>query len=156
MAGHFSQTIILGNVGKDPEIRTTQGAQKVASFTLATSETWKDRQSGEKREKTEWHRVVCWNEGLTSVIERFVRKGSKVQVIGQNQTRKWTDRHSQDRYTTEVVIQKFGGDLVLCGEPAGEGCSSSQQSQPRQQAAQQRSGGWDAPSGNDLDDEIPF
>ncbi|WP_010515795.1 single-stranded DNA-binding protein [Komagataeibacter oboediens] len=156
MAGHFSQTIILGNVGKDPEIRTTQGDQKVASFTVATSETWKDKQSGETREKAEWHRVVCWNEGLTSVIERFVRKGSKVQVVGQNQTRKWTDQSGQDRYTTEVVIQKFGGNLVLCGERGGDGNSPPQQSQPRQQGSPQRSGGWDAPSGDNLDNEIPF
>lgn len=163
MAGSFSQTIILGNVGKDPEIRTTQGGMKIANLTVATSESWTDRQSGERKERTEWHRVTCMNEGLTeNVIEKYVRKGSKVQIVGQNQTRKWTDQSGVERYTTEIMIGRFNGGITLCGERQGGQQDQSggygQRDQGRSQNNSQSSnrGGWDAPSDRDLDDEIPF
>ncbi|PYD78194.1 single-stranded DNA-binding protein [Komagataeibacter oboediens] len=156
MSGSVNKVILVGNLGKDPEIRTTQGGKKIVNMTVATSEAWNDRASGERKERTEWSKVVIFNERLADVAERFLRKGRKVYIEGALQTRKWTDQSGQDRYTTEVVIQKFGGDLVLCGERGGDGNSPPQQSQPRQQSSQQRSGGWDAPSGDNLDDEIPF
>jgi len=159
MAGSFSQTIILGNVGKDPDIRTTQGGMKIANLTVATSEVWNDKQTGERKEKTEWHRVTCMNDPLTTnVIERFVRRGSKVQIIGQNQTRKWTDQNGIERYTTEIMIGRFNGGITLCGDrQADQGQSGGYGQQDRQQNNScQNSGGWDKPSGNDLDDEIPF
>ena len=156
MAGSVNKVILVGNLGKDPEVRTSQAGTKIVSFPLATSETWNDRASGERRERTEWHRVVVFNERIADVAERFLRNGRKVYLEGALQTRKWTDQSGQDRYTTEVVIQKFGGNLVLCGERGGDGNSSSQQSQPRQQSSQQRSAGRDAPSSDNLDDEIPF
>lgn len=158
MAGSFSQTIILGNVGKDPEIRTTQGGMKIANLTVATSESWNDKQTGERQEKTEWHRVTCMNEGLTNnVIEKYVRKGSKVQVVGQNQTRKWTDQSGVERYTTEIMIGRFNGGITLCGERTAQSDRRQSDHEPQRQNGQQsrQSGGWDAPSG-DLDDEIPF
>ena len=159
MAGSFSQTIILGNVGKDPEIRTTQGGMKIANLTVATSETWNDKQTGERKEKTEWHRVTCMNEPLTTnVIERFVRKGSKVQIVGQNQTRKWTDQSGIERYTTEIMIGRFNGGITLCGDRQDSSNQSNGYGQQdrQQNASRQNSGGWDKPSDNDLDDEIPF
>ncbi|WP_220464837.1 single-stranded DNA-binding protein [Komagataeibacter europaeus] len=156
MAGSVNKVILVGNLGKDPEIRTTQGGKKIVNLTVATSETWNDRASGERKERTEWSKVVIFNDRLADVAERFLRKGRKVYLEGALQTRKWTDQSGQDRYTTEVVIQKFGGNLVLCGERGGDGGSAPQYPQPRQQNSQQRSGGWDAPSGDNLDDEIPF
>jgi len=158
MAGSFSQTIILGNVGKDPDIRTTQGGMKIANLTVATSERWTDKQTGERQEKTEWHRVTCMNEALTvNVIEKFVRKGSKVQIIGQNQTRKWTDQGGIERYSTEIMIGRFSGGIVLCGERTDQSDHARSGHEHQHQSGQQsrQSGGWDAPSG-DLDDEIPF
>lgn len=149
MAGSVNKVTLLGNVGKDPEIKTMQSGDSIANLSIATSESWVDKNSGEKKERTEWHRIVCFNPGLTSVIERFVKKGSKVYVEGALQTRKWTDQQGIERYSTEIVLQKFNGTLVLCGD-RGEGSSApAQRSEPaRQQAAQQQKG--------DLDDEIPF
>lgn len=152
MAGSVNKVILVGNLGKDPEVRTTQNGGKIVNFTLATSETWKDRQSGERREKTEWHRVAVFNPNLADVAERYLRKGSKVYVEGALQTRKWTDQSGQERYTTEVVLQNFGGALCLLdGRSDGGGTG--------QAAGGQQSGGgyggWDT-APNDLDDEIPF
>lgn len=121
MAGSVNKVILVGNLGKDPEIRNAQSGSKIATFTLATSETWNDRASGERKEKTEWHRVVVFNDRIADVVERFVRKGRKVYVEGSLQTRKWTDQSGQDRYTTEVVIDRFRGELVLIDSQRGGG-----------------------------------
>jgi single-strand DNA-binding protein len=144
MAESINKVILLGHLGQDPEIRSTQDGRAVANFSLATSESWKDKQTGEKREKTEWHRVTVWNEGLVGVIEKYVTKGSKVYVEGQLQTRKWQDQQGQDRYTTEVVLQGFGASLVLL--TGGGQRDLTQPTQPTQSGYQT----------NNLDDEIPF
>ena len=166
MAGSVNKVILVGNVGKDPEVRSGQDGSKIVNFSLATSETWNDRASGERKERTEWHRVVVFNDRIGDVVEKYVRKGSKVYVEGALQTRKWTDQSGQEKYTTEVVISRFRGELTLLdsrnsgagGDDAGGGGY-----QPRERtapAAKQGAGGgarpsWDAPKG-DLDDEIPF
>ncbi|NHO31523.1 single-stranded DNA-binding protein [Acetobacter fallax] len=178
MAGSVNKVILVGNLGKDPEIRSSQSGQKIASFSVATSETWNDRASGEKKERTEWHRVVVFNDRLADVVERFVKKGRKVYLEGTLQTRKWTDQSGQERYTTEVVLDRFRGELVLLdgrgggsdggesggyggGAPAGGGygggaSASRQIGGPRGGAPASPAGGWDTPGGSDLDDEIPF
>jgi single-strand DNA-binding protein len=174
MAG-VNKVILVGNLGKDPEVRTTQDGTKIVNFTLATSESWNDRASGERKERTEWHRVVIFNENVANVAEKYLRKGRKVYVEGSLQTRKWTDQSGQEKYTTEVVIGRFKGDLQLIdsraeGEGGGAGESEGGGYQPRERAPSSRapaagargSGGgtpsWDAPKGGggDLDDEIPF
>ena len=167
MAGSVNKVILIGNLGKDPEVRTTQDGTKIVSFTLATSETWNDRASGERKERTEWHRVVVFNDRIGEVAEKYLRKGRKVYVEGTVQTRKWTDQSGQERYTTEIVIGRFRGELVLIdsnrGEEAPMGESGGGSRSERAPVA--RSGGgaggggapsWDAPKGGDLDDEIPF
>jgi single-strand DNA-binding protein len=113
MAGSVNKVILVGNLGKDPEIRSFQNGGKVANFSIATSESWKDKNTGEKREKTDWHNVAIFNEGLVRVAEQYLRKGSKVYIEGQLQTRKWTDQSGADKYTTEVVLQNFNGTLVM-------------------------------------------
>jgi len=181
MAGSVNKVILVGNLGKDPEVRTTQDGNKIVNLTLATSETWNDRASGERKEKTEWHRVVIFNDRTADVAERFLKKGAKIYVEGSLQTRKWTDQSGQERYTTEVVIGRFNGQLTMLdgrsggGEGAGySGGESGGGYAARDRApavAGARSGGtgrgdagrseagtpsWDAPKGGDLDDEIPF
>lgn len=170
MAGSVNKVILVGNLGKDPEVRTTQDGTKIVHLTLATSETWNDRSSGERKERTEWHRVVIFNDRIGDVAERFLRKGRKVYVEGSLQTRKWTDQSGQERYTTEVVIGRFRGELVLIdsqrgeegamGEPGGGGGYSRERTPAARPAGggSRPSGGpsWDAPKGGDLDDEIPF
>lgn len=122
MAGSVNKVILVGNLGKDPEVRSSQSGQKIVSFSLATSDTWNDRASGEKRERTEWHRVVIFNDRLADVAERFLRKGRKVYLEGALQTRKWTDQGGQERYTTEVIVDRFRGELVLLdSRNGGEG-----------------------------------
>src|SRR5438270_11734287 len=125
MAGSVNKVILVGNLGKDPEIRSTQSGGKIANFSVATSDTWNDKATGERRERTEWHRVVVFNERLADVAERFLRKGRKVYVEGSLQTRKWTDQSGQEKYTTEVVLDRFRGELTLLdsgrGEEGGEG-----------------------------------
>lgn len=118
MAG-VNKVILVGNLGKDPEIRSMQNGGRVASFSLATSETWKDRNTGERKERTEWHRIAVFNENLVGVIERFVKKGSKIYIEGQLETRKWTDQSGQERYTTEVVLRPYRGELTLLDGPSG-------------------------------------
>ena len=152
-----NKCIFIGRVGRDPEVRTTQGGQKVVSFSLACSETWKDRQSGERKERTDWIPVVIWNERLADVAERFVRKGGQIMVEGSFQTRKWTDQSGQERYTTECVLQRFRGELVLLsskneGQQGGQGGQSGGYSQNTQcgqsntgdqgQRNQQQNDGW--------------
>lgn len=123
MAGSVNKVIIIGNVGKDPEVRSTQGGKKVVTLSVATSETWKDRNSGERQERTEWHRVVLFNERLADVAEKYVRKGSKVYLEGALQTRKWTDQSGAEKYTTEIVLQQFRGELTLLDGKGGGGAS---------------------------------
>ena len=119
MAGSVNKVILIGNVGKDPEIRHTQAGAKIASMSIATSESWKDKQSGEKREKTEWHRISIFDEKLAEIVEKYVKKGSKVYVEGSLQTRKWTGNDGVEKYTTEVVLQRFSGVLTMLDNIGG-------------------------------------
>ncbi len=162
MAGSVNKVILVGNLGRDPEMRTTQDGQRIANFTVATSETWRDKVSGERRERTEWHRVVIFNERLADLAEKYLKKGSKVYLEGSLQTRKWTDNSGQERYTTEVVLQRFRGELTMLdgargGQPAA-GAESFGESfgdeMPR--SAPAASGARSPTPANDLDDEIPF
>ena len=155
MAGSVNKVILVGNLGKDPEVRNAQNGTKIVSFTLATSESWNDKSSGERREKTEWHRIVIFNERIADVAERFARKGRKVYVEGSLQTRKWTDQSGQEKYTTEIVIDRFKGELTLLdsGDRDGGGAPQNRASGASRGGGQD--GGWE-PSGADLDDSIPF
>ncbi len=119
MAGSVNKVILVGNLGRDPEIRSTQDGTRVASLNLATSESWRDRASGERKERTEWHRVAIFNDRLVEVAEKYLRKGSKIYVEGQLQTRKWQDQQGQDRYTTEIVLGRFRGELTMLDGAAG-------------------------------------
>jgi single-strand DNA-binding protein len=177
MAGSVNKVILVGNLGKDPEIRSTNDGTKVASLSVATSENWKDRGTGERRERTEWHRVVIFNDRLVDVAERFLKKGAKVYLEGALQTRKWTDNSGQERYTTEVVLQKFRGELTMLdgrqggggggefGDDEGGGYSSGGGgggggygggSRGGSGVGGGRSGGGGPAPATDLDDEIPF
>ncbi len=159
MAGSVNKVILVGNLGRDPEIRNTQSGQKVVNLSVATSETWRDRNSGERQERTEWHRVVIFNDRLADVAERFLKKGSKVYLEGTLQTRKWQGQDGQDRYTTEVVLGRFRGELqMLDGRGEGGGGGDYQRSAPADGPGGGGGGGepsWDS-GGGDLDDEIPF
>lgn len=121
-----NRVILVGNVGKDPEIHATQSGKEIANLTLATSESWKDKSTGERKERAEWHRVVIFNEGLVNVVKNYVKKGSKLYVEGQLQTRKWTDQQGVEKYSTEIVLQQFGGQIVLLG---GKGDNTSEPAQ---------------------------
>lgn len=159
MAGSVNKVILVGNLGKDPEVRTTPTGTKVVNLTLATSDSWNDKQTGEWKNVTEWHRVVIFNERLADVAEKYLRKGRKIFVEGQLKTRKWTDSQGIERYTTEVVIDRFRGELVLLdSQNSGDGYAQSQQPQTTKPQAPKSKGGWDSESApqNDLDDEIPF
>ncbi len=156
MAGSVNKVILVGNLGADPEIRQTKDGRPVAQLSIATSENWKDRNTGERREKTEWHRVVIFSEGLCRVAENYLRKGSKVYIEGQLQTRKWQDQSGADKYTTEIVLQGFNSTLTMLDSRAGGdnmGASGNfGQSSPMDT-------GSSAPArdfSRDLDDEVPF
>ncbi len=158
MAGSVNKVILVGNLGRDPEIRRTQDGRPIANLRVATSESWRDKNSGERREKTEWHTVVIFNEGLCKVVEQYLRKGSKVYIEGQLQTRKWQDNQGQDRYSTEVVVQGFNGSLTMLdgrnGTSSGTGLNEPSQADYGNGASSSNgsSGGFDKA----LDDEIPF
>ena len=156
MAGSVNKVILVGNLGRDPEIRTMQSGDKLAQFSLATSETWNDRQSGERRERTEWHRVVIIGR-LAEIAERFLRKGSKVYLEGSLQTRKWQDQSGQDRYTTEVVLQRFRGELQML-DRAGDAESRDRDygGYDDRDSGGGRSAAPAPALGSDLDDDIPF
>jgi single-strand DNA-binding protein len=161
MAGSVNKVILVGNLGRDPEVRTLNNGGKVVQLNIATSESWRDRQSGERQERTEWHRVVIFNENLADVAERFLRKGSKVYVEGSLQTRKWTDNSGQEKYTTEVVLQRYRGELtMLDGKSEGGGGSGGFGSGGREDSwgGSSSGGGMGGGGGgaSDLDDEIPF
>ncbi|MFC3162471.1 single-stranded DNA-binding protein [Ciceribacter thiooxidans] len=168
MAGSVNKVILIGNLGADPEIRRTQDGRPIANLRIATSETWRDRNTGERKEKTEWHTVVIFNEGLCKVAEQYLKKGSTVYIEGQLQTRKWQDQSGNDRYSTEVVLQGFNSNLTMLGG-RGEGGGASRggndfgggygddYNQPSRAPA--RTGNQAGGGGNfsrDLDDDIPF
>jgi single-strand DNA-binding protein len=160
LAGSVNKVTLVGNLGKDPEVRNAQSGMKIVNLTVATSDTWNDKTSGERKEQTEWHRVVIMNERLGDVAEKYLRKGSKVYLEGKLQTRKWTDQSGQDKYTTEVMIGRFGGELVLLdrnpNSGAGGAYESSGSTAAPAKAPARAVGGWDTRPSNDLDDEIPF
>ena len=160
MAGSINKVILVGNLGRDPEVRTTQDGGKIVNLSLATSERWKDRNSGEQRERTEWHRVVIFNENLARVAEQYLRKGSTVYLEGQLQTRKWTDQQGVEKYTTEVVLARYRGELTMLGGRDSGGMSApSQDSGYGASAPSQPSGNLPEPpmaSSGGIDDDIPF
>jgi single-strand DNA-binding protein len=175
MAGSLNKVMLIGNLGADPEIRSFQNGGKVANLRIATSESWKDKNTGERKEKTEWHTVAIFSEGLVSVVERYLKKGSKVFIEGKLQTRKWQDQNGQDRYSTEVVIQGLGGTLTMLDGAGGGGMGGgggggrsggfggSGGSGGDQGGSVGQSGGWNQSGGSssgggydDLDDDIPF
>jgi single-strand DNA-binding protein len=164
MAGSVNKVILIGNLGRDPEIRRTQDGRPIANLSVATSETWRDKNTGERRERTEWHRVVIFNEGMCRIAEQYLKKGAKVYLEGQLQTRKWQDQSGQEKYTTEVVLQGFNAQLTMLdsrgggasggdfasdeGGSADFGASGPTSDRARKPAA--------VGAGGDLDDEIPF
>jgi single-strand DNA-binding protein len=167
MAGSVNKVILIGNLGADPEIRRTQDGRPIANLRVATSDSWKDKTTGERKEKTEWHRVVIFNENLCRIAEQYLKKGSKVFIEGQLQTRKWQDQSGQDRYSTEVVLQGFRGELTLLDRAGGAGGSGAGDfgsddaggefgsSGPTRKVAATAGAGARSPRG-DMDDEIPF
>ncbi len=153
MAGSVNKVILVGNLGRDPEVRTFQNGGKVCNLRIATSETWKDRNTGERRERTEWHSVAIYSEPLVRIAEQYLRKGSKVYVEGQLETRKWQDQSGQDRYTTEIVLRPYRGELTLLDSRADAMGGGASAAMPEPQGG---GGGYGAPAPSDLDDEIPF
>ncbi|AKI00615.1 single-strand binding protein [Hoeflea sp. IMCC20628] len=175
MAGSVNKVILIGNLGADPDIKRTQDGRPIANLSIATSDSWRDKNTGERREKTEWHRVVIFNEGLCKIAENYLKKGSKVYIEGQLQTRKWTDQSGQDKYSTEVVLQGFNGNLTMLdgrsegGGGSGGGVSrggdfgggsSSGGDRGGSGGGNQSGGGFGGGAGGgssrDLDDDIPF
>jgi single-strand DNA-binding protein len=157
MAGSLNKVTLIGNLGKDPEIRNTQSGMKIVNLTVATSDSWNDKASGERKEQTEWHRVVIMNDRLADVAERYLKKGSKVYLEGKLQTRKWTDNSGQERYTTEILLGRFGAEMLLLDRNPNSG--GSEDYAPRAAPARsgaERGSGWDSRPEIDLDDEIPF
>jgi single-strand DNA-binding protein len=152
MAGSVNKVILVGNLGRDPEVRSTQDGAKIVQLSLATSESWNDRASGERRERTEWHRVVIFNDRIAEVAEKYLHKGSKVYVEGQLQTRKWQDKEGMDRYTTEIVLGRFRGELTMLDSRSSEGGGYGAGPSDEPVAAGVGGGG----GASDLDDEIPF
>jgi single-strand DNA-binding protein len=161
MAGSVNKVILVGNLGRDPEVRHTQDGKPIVNLAIATSETWRDKSTGERKEKTEWHRVVIFNENLAKIAEQYLKKGSTVYIEGSLQTRKWTDKDGVEKYSTEIVLQNFNGTLTMIGgkpgggESAGYGSgddfgSSSPMERPR------AAGAKPASFNRDLDDEVPF
>ena len=167
MAGSVNKVILVGNLGRDPEIRSLQDGNKVANLSVATSESWRDKTTGERRDKTEWHRVVIFNERIIDVVEKYLKKGAKVYLEGALQTRKWTDQSGVEKYTTEVVLQRFRGELTMLDSRGGGGGSEGGGGESGDEGGgyggdeggsggpPSRGGGGRAPS-SDLDDDIPF
>ena len=170
MAGSVNKVILIGNLGRDPEIRTMQSGGRVCNLALATSENWRDKQTGERRERTEWHRIVVFNDGLVTICERYLKKGSKIYIEGQLETRKWQDQSGQERYTTEVVLRPFRGELTMLdsrsdggagGGGGGYGGGYGGGGYEDRGFGEASGGGGGSSSGStpppsDLDDEIPF
>ena len=157
MAGSINKVMLIGNLGADPEIRRTQDGRPVCNINVATSESWRDKATGERKEKTEWHRVTIWNEGLCKVAEQYLKKGSKVYVEGQLQTRKWQDKDGNDRYSTEVVLNGYGAVLTMLDGPAkSEGkAEMNRYAEATGRAAPGRAAGRQSMS-HDMNDDIPF
>ena len=165
MAGSVNKVILVGNLGRDPEVRSMQDGRSMVNMSVATSDTWRDRQTGERKERTEWHRVVIFNEKLAEVAQKFVRKGSKIYVEGQLSTRKWTDQSGQESYTTEGVIPRFGGALTMLdgrsgGGEAGAGAGGADDEMAGAMSGGGGGGGGGRPASRagkaELDDDIPF
>lgn len=146
MSGSVNKVILVGNLGKDPEVRSTQEGKKIVNLSVATSESWKDRNSGERKERTEWHRVVIFNEALANIAEQYLEKGMKVYFEGQLQTRKWTDQAGQEKYSTEVILPAFGGAMVMLSTNGGRADTEAEERQARRSTA----------AADLMDDEIPF
>lgn len=145
MSGSLNKVTLIGNLGQDPEIRSTNDGKEIANFSLATTESWKDKSTGEKQEKTEWHRVVCFSEGLVRVIKNYVKKGNKLYIEGQLQTRKWTDQKGYERYTTEVVLQGYNSHLILLSP--NDSNTSVDRTEPSNKPVVKN---------DEINDEIPF
>ena len=158
MSGSVNKVILVGNLGRDPEIRSMNSGDKVCNLSLATSERWKDRNSGEQQERTEWHRVVVFDQKLIEVCEKYVKKGSKLFIEGQLQTRKWTDQQGVEKYSTEVVLQRFRGELTMLDSRGGGGggYEAEQGGDPGYGQATTAAAGVGGGGSSDLDDEIPF
>lgn len=171
MAGSVNKVILLGNLGRDPEVRMSQDGGKIVTFSIATTESWKDRATGERRDRTEWHRVVIFNEALGGIAEQYLRKGSRVYIEGQLQTRKWVDQQGIEKYTTEVVLSKFRGELTLLGgggesssmpqenwsqEPAVAVASGGGSSAGMSQSASRSTSDFPTPGPDEIDDDVPF
>ncbi|MDA0306606.1 MAG: single-stranded DNA-binding protein [Proteobacteria bacterium] len=171
MAGSINKVILVGNLGRDPEVRFSQNGTKIVNFSVATSESWKDKQTGERKEKTEWHRVVLFNDHLADIAEKYLKKGSKVYIEGALQTRKWTGNDGNERYSTEVVLQRYRGELTMLDGRSGASDNMGSSSEPPDWdeasngassngggngGGNGASGGAGTPPGGDLDDEIPF
>ncbi|MGH7113063.1 MAG: single-stranded DNA-binding protein [Stellaceae bacterium] len=167
MAGSVNKVILIGNLGRDPEIRSTQDGMRIANLNLATSESWRDRASGERKERTEWHRVVIFNENLVGIAEKYLKKGAKVYLEGALQTRKWTDNAGQERYSTEIVLQRYRGELTMLDGAGGRGGASGGPAmdagydegfgdEPTARTAPAAGRGGPRKPVNDLDDDIPF
>jgi len=166
MAGSVKKVILVGNLGRDPELRSTQDGTRIAHLAVATSESWRDRVSGERKERTEWHRVVIFNERLAEIAEKYLKKGSKVYIEGALQSRKWTDNSGQERYTTEIVLQRFRGELTMLDGARGAGGPPAEGGYDEGYAGggfgdEARASGAATPARgrtpvNDLDDDIPF
>ena len=151
MAGSLNKVLLIGRLGNDPEIKQTQGGKSFASLSLATSDSWKDKSSGEKKEKTEWHRVVIFNEGLVNVVQQYLKKGAQIYIEGQLTTNKYTDSNGQEKYSTQIVLQGFNSTLTMLGGNARSGENESSQS-----SASSALPSDDMSSPADLDDEVPF
>jgi len=160
MAGSVNKVILIGNLGADPEVRRTQDGRPIVNLRVATSESWRDKTTGERKEKTEWHRVVIFSEGLAKIAEQYLKKGSKVYLEGQLQTRKWQDKDGQDRYSTEVVLQGFNSQLTMLDRAGGGGGGEASDSfgSPGPTAARKpaMAGAGGGAKRDDMDDEIPF
>ncbi len=161
MAGSVNKVILVGNLGKDPEIKVMQNGGKICNLSIATSENWTDKSTGERKEKTEWHRVVVFNENIVKVCENYLKKGAKVFIEGQLETRKWQDQQGQDKYSTEVVLRQYRGELTMLDNKGSSGSSynndnAGMNQQPQAAAATGGGGQWQPKGGNDFDDDIPF
>ena len=159
MAGSVNKVTLVGNLGKDPEVRSAQSGMKIVNLTVATSDSWTDKASGERKEQTEWHRVVIMNDRLAETAEKYLRKGAKVYLEGKLQTRKWTDQSGQEKYTTEVLLGRFGAEMVLLDRnPNASGGEdyAPRAAAPAKTPARAASSSWDTRPAMDMDDEIPF
>ena len=155
MSGSINKVILVGNLGRDPEIRAMQNGDKVVQLSIATSDRWKDKTSGEQRERTEWHRVVIFNDGIGRIAEQYLKKGSTVYIEGQLQTRKWTDQSGQEKYTTEIVLQRYRGELTLLGSRSNSEATNETQNNEINQNNKKPD---DVLTNDDIinDDDIPF